>query len=290
MNKDLLTIFTPTFNRTNDIKKLADSLLNQTCFMFCWLVIDDGSYNDETLNYVENFSRFSPFNIIYYKKKNEGKYKAYNFALTKIKTEYFCCVDDDDVINKDFVKIVIDKIKQLSPKVGLVFPRNCSINLGLKEVDITDIWQIYKIKVETTIVTKSEVAIKFPFPDFKNEKFASEEIVYNMLSKVGKFLFINIPICYSEYKSGGLTKNLFALWRNNVNSSICLFKSRYLFFKKAKFIKRIILRIRCLSNYYSVVFFNNKVSKIEIIGNFMYLPICFSFGFIIFLKKKHLLK
>ena len=289
MNKEFLTIFTPTFNRTNEIKKLSESLLSQSCLMFCWLVVDDGSFNDDTLNYINSLKHSSLFNIIYYKKKNEGKYKTYNFALSKINTDYFCCVDDDDILDKDFVKIIIDKINQFNPNVGLVFPRNSSINLSQKSVDITDIWQIYGIKVETTIVIKTAIATKFPFPDFGDEKFASEEIVYNLLSKEGKFVFINLPICFSEYKKDGLTNNLFLLWRNNINSSVSLFKSRYMFFKKVRPLKRIILRIKCLSNYYSVTIFNKKVKKITIIGNPIYFPLCFILGFMIFLRKRRLL-
>ena len=38
-----LTIFTPTFNRINTLKKLYDSLLIQTNKEFEWIIIDDGS-------------------------------------------------------------------------------------------------------------------------------------------------------------------------------------------------------------------------------------------------------
>ena len=38
-----LTIFTPTFNRADEIRKLYSSLCAQTNKNFTWLVVDDGS-------------------------------------------------------------------------------------------------------------------------------------------------------------------------------------------------------------------------------------------------------
>ena len=41
--ENTLTIFTPTFNRSNEIKRLYDSLEKQSDKNFIWLVVDDGS-------------------------------------------------------------------------------------------------------------------------------------------------------------------------------------------------------------------------------------------------------
>ncbi len=38
-----ITVFTPTYNRGNIIKRLYCSLKKQTCKDFVWLVVDDGS-------------------------------------------------------------------------------------------------------------------------------------------------------------------------------------------------------------------------------------------------------
>jgi glycosyltransferase involved in cell wall biosynthesis len=48
LNKEkLLTILTPTYNRSKNLIKLYDSLKSQTVQNFVWLIIDDGS-NDNT--------------------------------------------------------------------------------------------------------------------------------------------------------------------------------------------------------------------------------------------------
>lgn len=47
----LLTVFTPTYNRKHTIIRTYESLLRQTCKDFCWLIIDDGS-TDNTREWV----------------------------------------------------------------------------------------------------------------------------------------------------------------------------------------------------------------------------------------------
>ena len=48
------TIFTPTYNRKELLKKLYVSLQNQTFKDFEWLIVDDGS-NDGTNELVKDF-------------------------------------------------------------------------------------------------------------------------------------------------------------------------------------------------------------------------------------------
>ena len=48
------TIFTPTYNRKELLKKLYFSLRNQTFKDFEWLIVDDGS-NDGTNELVKDF-------------------------------------------------------------------------------------------------------------------------------------------------------------------------------------------------------------------------------------------
>ena len=38
----MITVFTPTYNRKDELKKLYKSLLNQNFKDFEWLIVDDG--------------------------------------------------------------------------------------------------------------------------------------------------------------------------------------------------------------------------------------------------------
>ena len=63
----LITIFTPTFNRKEQLKVLYASLCNQTNKDFIWLIVDDGS----TDNTEELVSEWQKQNIIEIKYIND---------------------------------------------------------------------------------------------------------------------------------------------------------------------------------------------------------------------------
>ena len=50
----MITVFTPTYNRKDELKKLYKSLLNQNFKDFEWLIVDDGS-EDGTEEAIKNF-------------------------------------------------------------------------------------------------------------------------------------------------------------------------------------------------------------------------------------------
>lgn len=83
------TIFTPTYNRAEKLKRVYNSLLKQTFKDFCWLIIDDGS-SDNTKEVVKNFKNL---NIRYVYVKNGGKQRAYNKAIELANSKYFICLD-----------------------------------------------------------------------------------------------------------------------------------------------------------------------------------------------------
>lgn len=283
MNEQL-TIFTPTFNRPDFIKKLYAVMCKQTFKNFIWIVIDDGSSTNEN---AKIFNNAENSNFIYVYQANAGKYLAYNKAVEMCKTEFFCCLDDDDDIDVDFIENIYNNLKDVKNEIGLVFPRNKKIdNVNLGLVDIPELRLIKHVKTETTIVVKSEIAKSNLFPSFCGEKFASEEIIYIGYSYYGKFRFVNIPLVSSQYLKDGLTNNLFKLRRNNVQSSYALFNNRYNYLKKYKFRDRIIARFKCLLNYYSVILFNKKIPCFKILGNYIYFLPCILTGILLYLSKK----
>lgn len=77
----ICTIMTPTYNRGYIIKSLYNSLKNQTDKTFEWLIVDDGS-TDNTESIIKKLIlNNDSFKIYYYKKENEGKHVAINYAL-----------------------------------------------------------------------------------------------------------------------------------------------------------------------------------------------------------------
>ena len=106
------TIFTPTYNRAEKLKRVYNSLLKQTFKDFCWLIIDDGS-SDNTEEVVKNFKNL---NIRYVYVKNGGKQRAYNKAIELANSKYFICLDSDDYFLEYSLEKIAEYMKKTSSK------------------------------------------------------------------------------------------------------------------------------------------------------------------------------
>ena len=71
INKPILTVFTPAFNRAYSLHLCYESLKRQSCKDFKWLIIDDGSI-DNTKQLVQSWiNSDNEFEIQYVYKKME---------------------------------------------------------------------------------------------------------------------------------------------------------------------------------------------------------------------------
>lgn len=122
MGNTLLTIFTPTYNRINELERLYSSLISQTDFRFEWLIVDDGS-TDDTENMVVSWLDTSPFPIRYIKQPNSGKHVAHNLGATEASGEYFICVNSDDWLEPNAVETILHDITALDTEEGLLYPK-----------------------------------------------------------------------------------------------------------------------------------------------------------------------
>ena len=68
----MITVFTPTYNRAHTLEKLYQSLLQQDCNDFEWLVINDGSTDNTDTLFKKWLNKELPFSIRYYVIKNGG--------------------------------------------------------------------------------------------------------------------------------------------------------------------------------------------------------------------------
>ena len=175
----IVTVITPTYNRANELKRLYESLVEQSDDDFEWLVIDDGS-SDDTETEVNSYIGEGKINIKYVKKENGGKHTALNLGIQMIESPWTFIVDSDDYLKKDAVKILKEKAKaDDSPDIcGLAFLResqngkyltnklvekdgyiddfcHCRYGLGIKG-DMAEVW-------------KTEYLKQYPFPEFENE-------------------------------------------------------------------------------------------------------------------------
>lgn len=212
-----VAVVTPVYNRRKTMKRLFDSLNNQTCDDFYWLIIDDGS-TDDFKNDIDEYKKNAKFNIDYYYEENHGKHIALNKAFEVVESELLFIVDSDDYITNDAIKIIVDDWNQIEQKneIGaLIYLKGYSENkvLGDKfkkdhiianDIDLREKKHVAGDKAE---VFNTSLVRKYRFPFFEDEKFMGENYVWWQLFMDKNAYYINKIIYIVEYLEGGLSKS-----------------------------------------------------------------------------------
>jgi glycosyltransferase involved in cell wall biosynthesis len=211
----MVTIFTPTYNRSYIINQVNKSLLNQTNKDFEWLIIDDGS-NDGTESLINSFIKENSISLRYFKQNNGGKHRAINKGLTLAEGELFFIVDSDDYLTKNAISLISEYHEKLfddTTLAGVSFRRgyNEKEPIGSKVLfndfksNVFDFRYIHKIKGDQAEVYKTEILKNYNFPDYKNEKFCAEGLLWNRLGLKYKILWTSKIVYICNYLEDGLT-------------------------------------------------------------------------------------
>ena len=263
-NLPLFTIYTPTYNRKNLLPRLYDSLCNQTCKNFIWLVVDDGS-TDGTEKLVNQWKQIAPFQIEYVYKENGGVHTARDLAYSIIDTELLVGIDSDDSCLYDMVENIINTWNQFKYKniVGIITPV-CSAQgkwLGspFPQVDFAsyqDLTYKYKCIGDHTIVIKSEIIKKIPnAPVFAGEKLVGESYKWIQLPDRPFYLLKRSTVIHS-YMDDGYTQNVRELWLNNLKGFAACYN---IYTKKAKYFN---IRMKNAFKYNIANFFDKNFNCI----------------------------
>lgn len=220
------TVFTPTFNRCNLIKKLYAYLDSEEYDDLEWLIVDDGS-TDDTEQYVQAIINSSRLSIRYYKQKNSGKYIAFNKAIDEAKGEYFVCIDSDDL----YIKGAFSKLEKLTsallPEEGGICYLSMTPNgeiIGSKFPDnvtnctLIDLYYRYGVTGDKGILHRTNSLKKYRFPVYPGEKFATETLLYGQIP--AKYRLLNEAIEIKDYQHEGLTERYRELIRKNPHLSL----------------------------------------------------------------------
>ena len=214
----MITVLTPTFNRGGGLQSLWDSLQKQTVKDFEWLVVDDGS-TDGTKNLITKLQEKSDFPIRYIYKSNGGKHTALNVGIQTIRSELTFIVDSDDCVTDDAVESILKihkKYRSQNNICGYAFLRAFPDGkVNGKKFDVNEKIGSYidvRVNGNDTGADKAEVfkthcLKEFPFPEYPNEKFLGEDLVWVRMARKYEMVHINKAIYVGNYLEDGLTNN-----------------------------------------------------------------------------------
>lgn len=219
-----ITVFTATFNRCDLLPTLFASLNRQQTLDFEWIIVDDGS-TDATQEVIKNFLN-APFSVRPFYQQNSGKMRAYNFAVQNALGSIFVCIDSDDYLVDGFLERLLDDFakieniktvaglgylvqdKESSLCVGLPFPED---GMHLSYEALTNLG----LTGDRQLIFKRDILLNFPFPVFEGERFITEAIVYNRISKLYEMVFYNQFASVVQYHPDGYSQNYWKIALKN---------------------------------------------------------------------------
>ncbi len=203
-DKIRVTVFTPTFNRADTLHRGFESLSNQTCRDFKWLIIDDGS-TDNTKEVVDGFIAQKPFfEIKYVYQPNQGKHVAKNNAVKLCDTEFFITLDSDDVCIPETIETFLQVWETIpddeKPQFYGVSCRDCDEDGNIigtpmpwDTIDCNDLdFKLkYGIKGDLWGMVRTDVMRQYLAPETPGLKYYPESIMWNKIGEKYKSRYFN---------------------------------------------------------------------------------------------------
>lgn len=224
-NEILLTIFTPAYNRAHTLPRTYESLLQQKCKDFIWLVVDDGS-QDNTAELVKRWqSKDNGFEIRYIYKENGGMHTAHNAAYEAIDTELNVCIDSDDMLTPGAVEKILQKWQEVRGKgyagiigldadfegklIGKGFP------VGLTETTLSGYYAAGG-SGDKKLIYRTDVIRQYPpYPVFPGEKYVSLSYKYRLIDQDYLMSTLDEVLCNVEYQPDGSSNTMWQQYRRN---------------------------------------------------------------------------
>ena len=271
MNNPLVTVYIPTYNRIELLKRAVDSVRQQTYKNIEVIIVDDCS-TDETHRYLEEISNEDARIRYFLKKKNSGACASRNIAIESAKGKFITGLDDDDFFENNRIEEFLKKWKRKSKNTKMLyslysrktyeFPfkqKNIKKRLMLKnKINANDLIYFFytgnQIFVESSFFKKNLFDENMPaWQDFECfYRFLKKYNCYAELVEVESYV---VDISHDHERIS--TKNI-----ENIKHAFNIFRNKYELSEKENNL------LRChLYNYPNI-----KLNKIDIFKRFLYRP------------------
>ena len=224
-NRIRLTIFTPAYNRAHTLPRTYESLLQQDCKEFIWLIVDDGS-QDNTAELVRQWqSQDNGFEIRYIYKENGGMHTAHNTAYENIDTELNTCIDSDDRLAAGAVRKILSKWELVRDRgyagiigldsdfdgqiIGKGFPE------GMTETSVIGYYAAGG-SGDKKLVYRTEIINKYPaYPVFFFFLYVALSYKYRLIDQDYKMAVLDEILCNVEYQPDGSSNTMWRQYLKN---------------------------------------------------------------------------
>lgn len=257
MSDPLVSILTPTWNRSRTLPALRASLEAQSSKAFEWLVVDDGS-TDETPALLDSWKGQTSFPFRAFRTANGGKHRALNRGIPEARGEAVFVVDSDDELPARSIERIMEQWTIVAPdhnlvglagyrahrdgrRIGCEFPRERKMASSLELV-----WG-FGCRGDRAEVFRRSVLLSNPFPEFDDENFLTEAVVWNRIARQGVLLLVPEVLYMCDYLEDGLSARSLELRVRNPRGSLLYYR------ELAASPVPILARLRAVANYLRIL-------------------------------------
>lgn len=129
----LVTVYIPTCNRVELLKRAVNSVLRQTYRNIELIIVDDNS-SDSTVNYLIDLASQDPRVRYIVNEENFGASVSRNKAIMKADGKFITGLDDDDYVTENHIEVLFKKWNERGPKTVAIYPNILrKIKFGIKK-------------------------------------------------------------------------------------------------------------------------------------------------------------
>lgn len=121
-----VSVIIPCYNYGSVLPRAVESVISQSVSAEEIVIVDDGS-TDDTPAVAERLLELHPGRIRYMRTTNMGVANARNFGIASTSSKYVCCLDADDEIGADFLKVCVSALES-DPSLGLSYTRLMTVD------------------------------------------------------------------------------------------------------------------------------------------------------------------
>ncbi len=243
--KSKVSIIITCYNLGEFLDEAVKSCLEQTYKEKEILVINDGSEDNKTLDVLKKWDKSQHVEVFHI--KNSGVSNARNYGINKSKGEYICCLDADDILDKNYLLKTINVFKEHKNDKKLAIVTSWMQRFGLentiwKTQELNPVEMLWSNSIHCASVFKKEVFLKVGPYDNKITGHADWDLWLSFIENDYKYLVVKEPLfLYRVRKLSMVT--------NSNKKRLDIFN--YLIKKHSKFYQR----------YYSKVIFTLETQR-----------------------------